>query len=138
MSLELIIGLGIVGFLLAYLFFKSGDDYQEHVLLRILLLGLLFGVFILIGSAGLDSTTSCDVIISNQTEYEVVGNATVTEFSYDTLCYEKGSDNTALSFYQLTLWIVRLVSTYLIIYLVYKIFLWTRDVIGGKRGRTKE
>jgi len=134
MGLELIIGLGIVGGLLAYLFFRMSEKelYDKHFLLRLLLLGCLFGVFILVGKVGLDSMTQCTVEVSNST---VDGG--VTSFEYEQFCFET-PETTGLTFYKLTLWIVRLISAYILVYLFYEIFLWLRDLIKGIRGRSKK
>lgn len=134
MSLELIIGIGITGLLLAYLFFKSNDDkgVGGHFLLRLMLLGCLFGVFVLLGKAGLDSTQSCDLKIMNETTM----NETTT-FNYDTICYSSTQANTGLTFYRLNLWIVRLISAYLLIYFFYELFLWLSKIIKGRRGRAR-
>ena len=135
-NIVLLVGLGFIGFLLAYLFFNFGKDEisQKHYLLRLLLIGCLFGVFVLIGKAGLDSTQTCNHVLSNMT---LVENNTVELYDYETLCYESDPNNTAKTFYVLTLWIVRLISAYILVYLFYEIFIYMRNIISGKRGRSK-
>jgi len=127
----LIAGLGIIGFLLAYLFFKFED--KQHELLRLLLLGCLFGVFVLVGKVGLDSNNDCELVVNST--YEV--NTTLF-FDYKTVCHSVSESNTGLTFYKLTMWIVRLISGYLLIYLFYYIFKWFSRIISGKRGRSKD
>ena len=127
----LIAGLGIIGFLLAYLFFKFED--KQHELLRLLLLGCLFGVFVLVGKVGLDSNNRCELLLSNQTVSDGV-----TVFEYESLCYEVSESNSGLVFYKLTMWIVRLISGYLLVYLFYYIFKWFSRLVSGKRGRSKD
>lgn len=135
MNLILMIGLGLVGFLLAYLFFNFGKDEisQKHYLLRLLLLGCLFGVFVLIGKAGLDSTETCDNLLSNTT---LVENDTVELYNYEVVCYESDPNNTASTFYLLTLWIVRLISLYILVYLFYEILSYFARMINSRRGRS--
>jgi hypothetical protein len=128
--MELIIGMGIVGFLLAYLFYQGED--KTHLLLRILMLGALFGIFVLIGKAGLDADTSCELVVNSTL---VEDNLTI--FSYDPVCYQITSSNTASTFYKVTLWIVRLISLYLVIYFIYEVFKWFAKIISGKYGRSK-
>lgn len=129
--IELILALGIVGFLVAYLFFQNKED--NHVALRILMLGVLFGIFILLGKAGIDSTTECEPVL-NQT---VVNNLTTT-YSYDTFCYQKTKSNTASILYKVTLWLVRLLGLYLLVYFIWEFFKWFSQIISGKYGRTKD
>jgi hypothetical protein len=129
--MELIIGMGIVGFLLAYLFFQGED--KTHLLLRILMLGALFGIFVLIGKAGLDSNTSCELLVNASV---VDGNS--TSFTYEPVCYQITQSNTASIFYNITLWIVRLISLYLVIYFIYEVFKWFARILSGKYGRTKK
>ena len=130
----LMAGLGIVGFLLAYLFFNFGKDEigQKHYLLRLLLIGCLFGVFVLIGKVGLDSSNVCELVVTGSYE-----NSTVIHYDYDTVCYDSTENNTHNTFYLLTLWIVRLISAYIMVYLFYEIFTYMRDMIAGRRGRSK-
>lgn len=131
----LMAGLGIVGFLLAYLFFNFGKDEisQKHYLLRLLLIGCLFGVFVLIGKVGLDSSVTCDLLPSKSFE-----NSTVITFEYERVCFDNTDSNTGLTFYRLTLWIVRLISAYILVYLFYEIFMYFNRMIRGKRGRSKD
>ena len=170
MGLELILGIGIVGLLLAYLFFKSNDDkgLGGHFLLRLMLLGCLFGIFVLLGKASMDSTETCELVNNYTDNTYVYGNSLffendtpryhweyeeqslqpqtkdeirlfhVREYKdYDVVCFKNTSANTGVTFYTLTLWIVRLISAYLLIYFFYELFLWLSKIIKGKRGRTK-
>lgn len=129
----LMAGLGIVGFLLAYLFFNFGKDEisQKHYLLRLLLIGCLFGVFVLIGKVGLDSGVTCELVVNNTYE-----NNTIINYEYERVCFDNTDASTGLTFYNLTLWIVRLISSYILIYLFYEIFMYMRKIISGKRGRS--
>ena len=169
MSMTIIIGIGIVGFLLAYLFFNFGKDEisQKHYLLRLLLLGCLFGVFILLGKATLDANQECELVHNyTKNDYQYGNNFTypngtatyhwdysasgvpptadkgvflfhVYEYKdYDVVCYDKSGTNTASIFYGLTLWIVRLISAYILVYLFYEIFMWLSRIVSGKRGRS--
>jgi hypothetical protein len=139
MGLELIFGIGFVGLLLAYLFFKSNDDkgVGGHFLLRLMLLGCLFGVFVLLGKASLDSSESCELVMTGQFDDNTHPNNTIKTFSYDVVCYSKTEANTGLTFYRLTLWIVRLISAYFLIYFFYELFLWLSKIIRGRRGRSR-
>lgn len=169
-NIVLLIGLGVIGFLLAYLFFNFGKDEisQKHYLLRLLLIGCLFGVFVLIGKAGFDSTQTCELVNNYTDTVHMYGNnftyenGTATyhwdyaasgvpptadkgvflfhkkEYKeFDVVCFESDLNNTANTFYVLTLWIVRLISSYILVYLFYEIFIYMRNIIAGKRGRSK-
>lgn len=171
MSLSLIIGIGLVGFLLAYLFFNFGKDElsQKHYLLRLLLLGCLFGIFILLGKASFDADQSCELVhnytkmnyqYGNNFTYEN-GSATyhwdydasgvppttdkgvflfhIYEYKdYDVECFSLSDSNTGLTFYKLTLWIVRLLVSYILVYLIYEIFMYFNNLIRGNHGRSKK
>lgn len=171
MNMVLMVGLGFVGFLLAYLFFNFGKDEisQKHYLLRLLLLGCLFGVFVLIGKAGLDSSQTCELVNNFTDQQHVYGNnfsysngtATyhwdyaasgipptadkgvflfhIKEYKYyDVVCFESDPNKTGNTFYVLTLWIVRLISAYILVYLFYEIFMYMKNMINGKYGRSKD
>lgn len=140
MNIVLMVGLGLVGFLLAYLFFNFGKDEisQKHYLLRLLLLGCLFGVFVLIGKAGLDSNTTCELVHNYSFIDHIHGNDFYEYKEYDVVCYESDPNKTSNTFYVLTLWIVRLISSYILVYLFYEIFMYMRNMINGKYGRSKE
>lgn len=138
MSLALIVSIGLVGLLVSYLFFKTGTEvYDKHFLLRLLLLGVLFGVFVLLGKAGLDSTQTCDLVLNGSFENHSATPNVTTTFSYDTVCYDNTQSTTGFTFYKLTLWIVRLLSAYILIYIFYEVFIWLSGVISGRRGRSK-
>ena len=167
MNLVLMIGVGIVGFLLAYLFFKLDDN--KHQFLRLLLLGCLFGVFILAGKVGLDSNNVCELVPNyTKTNYQYGNNFTysngtatyhwdyaasgvpptadkgvflfhVYEYNeYEVICYNMSEANTSVVFYKLNMWIIRIISAYLLVFLIFKVFMWSREYIGGKRGRAKD
>jgi hypothetical protein len=132
MTLTLIIAIASVGFLLAYLFFKTGEEYDKHFLLRLLLLGCLFGIFVLLGKVGLDSQNTCDLVMN-----ETLVDGNLSTYSYEAVCYDVTQYNTGLTFYKLTLWIVRLLSAYILIYFFYELFMWLSKVIRGVRGRSR-
>lgn len=160
-------GLGIVGFLLVFMFFKF--ENKQHEFLRLLLLGCLFGVFILLGKTAIDGTETCELVNNYTYNSHIYGNnftypnGTATyhwdyagsgvpptadegvflfhlweEKDFEVICYTNTSSNTANTFYKLTLWIVRLITGYLLVYLIWYIFGWVKEVISGKRGRAKE
>lgn len=132
MTLTLIIAIASVGFLLAYLFFKTGEEYDKHFLLRLLLLGCLFGIFVLLGKVGLDSQNTCDLVMN-----ETLVDGNLSTYNYEAVCYDNTQYNTGLTFYKLTLWIVRLLSAYILIYFFYELFMWLSKVIRGVRGRSR-
>lgn len=134
MSFSVIIGIGIVAFIISYIFFKTDDydSFRGNVALKILLLGVLLSLFVLVGKATYDSNTVCELVVTNQT---VSGSE--TSFNYESFCYESVSTNTAELFYISTLWIVRLLGSALIIWLFYQIFVYLDSIIRGKRGRNK-
>jgi uncharacterized membrane protein YbhN (UPF0104 family) len=139
LSLTLVLAIAAVGFLVSYLFFKTEDneEYNHHFLLRLLLLGVLFGVFVLLGKAGIDSGTSCDLVVVNKYDDHSVNPDVNVTYTYDTICYSNTDANTAVTFYTLTLWLVRLLTAYILIYFLYEVFKYFERIVRGKRGRSK-
>lgn len=140
MSLALVVGIGIVTFIAAYMLFQLGqrpDDESnkegneqsnknysgtgKHFLLQLLLLFFIAGGVLLIGKAGIDQT--CDVVVVNET---VSGNTTIN--SYDQQCFDNQA-STALTFYKGTLWFVRLLFAYVFFYFLYEVLVYLGWVV---------
>jgi hypothetical protein len=118
MNIVLMSGMGIVGFLLIFMFFKLGEGEKKHYLLQLLMLGFILGIFVLIGKASLDSNdySYCSWNMKNYTS--VGGN--ITDMNYSFEC-PNNPPNTAGTFYKTTLWIMRVTFIYLFIYYFYEL-----------------
>jgi hypothetical protein len=133
LSLSVILAIGAFGFLISYLFFKTeGEGYGHHFLLRLLLLGILFGVFVLLGSSAMDASRDCQWLV---TEINTTGDP--HDYSNQYVCLDEPKGY-AVTFYKLTLWTIRLLAVYLLIYFLYEVFMYFSRVVSGKRGRSKK
>lgn len=120
MNIVLMLGLGITGFLLIFMFFKLGDPERkhEHIFLQLILLGFILSVFVLIGKASLDTDdyAYCSWNLNNYTS----SGGNVTDMNYAFEC-PSTTPNTATTFYKLSLWIMRITITYLVIYYIFQL-----------------
>lgn len=124
----LLIGIGLVTFALIYMFFKLGDKATEdnhHFPLQLLMLFIILSLFALMGKVSLDDKDFCSWNVVNST---TIGYTTT--YGYDYQC-ETNPNTTADTFYKISLWIFRLVSLYVLGYLIYYIFKWFGSLIGG-------
>lgn len=125
-GLTLVVGLGIVGLLLMLLFFKLGEGEGErsHWILQVLMLGFIVGVMVLIGKATMDDQDNCSWLTNSTT---VTGNT--TSYTHVYTCNDN-ANNTARTFYDVTVWILRIVGIYILLYFAWSAFnylnLWKR------------
>lgn len=130
----LVAALGICSALLLFLFFKLGDEQKEEsgwtkYPLQIIILGFLLGMIVLLGKATLDYNDNCAWLVNNSTS---LSNST-TSYQYSYSC-STNTNTTASAFYQLTLWIMRLVTAYLVLAFAFELILylgWWKK--GGKQ-----
>ena len=141
-NIILLLSATVIGLFLWLIIFKSEEEFRKkHFLLRLLLLGCLFGVLIIIGKIALDSTHVCS-LVTNETLVGVNYNGSdIQDFTfneyYDTVCFEADPNSTAVSFFKLVTWIIRLFGAYILIYALYEVFMYLRRLLKGIRGRTK-
>lgn len=64
MGLVLIVGIGIICFILLYLAFNID---QKHMLLKLLLIFFAFGLLILIPRGAIDEADNCQVVLTSKT-----------------------------------------------------------------------
>lgn len=149
MAIGVLVGIGITAFLLLYLMFKLKTDVdaggQNHFILQLLLLFFIIGTIALLGKATMDESSNCEWLTNQTSELYVYGNNfTGYHWDYDTgtapdgpqvdaylfhknITYDYGyycSDsinNTGLNFYKTIMWLVRLLFTYIFLYLTYEI-----------------
>jgi hypothetical protein len=115
------LGMGIVGFLLIFMFFKLGENEKKHYLLQLLMLGFILGIFVLIGKAGLD-TNDYSYCSWNMKNYTMTGG-NVTNMNYAFEC-PSNPPSTAGTFYKTTTWIMRVTIIYLFIYYFYELMMY--------------
>ena len=112
MALELIIGLGIVSFLLLYFAFNLNAE-GGHFLLKLLFVFFFFATLMLIPKTALDARTQCSIVVSN-----ITTSAPVDLYEYEEQCITS-SNTTETTFLTTILWLVRLFALYFIGYLFY-------------------
>jgi len=150
MSMELLVGIGIVLFVLTYLFIKLGEKDNPHIYLQLLLLGFMVGLFIIVGKAGIDA--NCEMKLNNTEEiYKYGDNFTGYHWDYDydspkpntaPFLFHKyidynyievcEDDNTEVIFYKFLVWISRIIVAYIIIYYLYEVLKYFSIIGGGK------
>jgi nucleoside permease NupC len=114
--IEIIIGIGIVAFLILYFSFNLDP---EHWLLR--LFGALFFIILLIllGKSVLDEQDYCSTVIVNSTTDYTTDK---TNYEYERIC-TTNTKNTTTIFFKTILFFIVFFSAYIIVYLSYKILL---------------
>ena len=116
-GIVLIAGLVGVGLLLLLLFFKLSDgDNKKHFILQLIFLSFIMFVIVLIGKTSIDYKDNCEWLVDNTT---TVGNFTSYNHSYT--C-NTNSTTTSSTFYQLTLWLMRITFVYLFLFMAIWIF----------------
>lgn len=122
----LVAGLGVVGVLLILLFFKLGErEDEKHFVLQMFFLAFIVFVMVLIGKTAIDYKDDCDWHMSNST---VVGNITSYDYVYE--C-NVNTNSTSSTFYDMTVWIMRIVVIYLFLYFAIEVFYFLRDRARG-------
>ena len=120
----LLSGLAIVGAMLLVLFLALRDtDLGGQKALQIILIAFLLGIIVMIGKVGVESYDHCSWLVSNST---TSGNS--TSYGYTWTC-EPNTNSTASTFYQSTVWVMRLVSAYLVIAFAFEAI----EYFGGKK-----
>lgn len=81
MGIALVVGIGIVAFLLIY--FAFSWDKKEHFLLQLFVSFLFVGLLLLVPKALIDDHNHCSIVVNNET---VV--ASTTTYTYTEFCVE--------------------------------------------------
>jgi hypothetical protein len=128
-ALSLIIGIGIVCFLLLYFVFNLKE---EHFILQ--LLGIFFFIFLLflIPKTALDFNDDCALAI-NQTTRTYIDSANFTDVNtYGTVC-DTNTKQTSQIFYNIVIWFAKLFVLYVFGYIIFYTFGWLNGIVTGKR-----
>jgi len=133
MGLELVIGLGITAFLLFYFSGLINNDKDKdsegigHGLLRLLSIFFALSLLLLVPKAAMDSQTTCESVIANET-----ASGNLTTYEYDTRCYDR-EEGTSTIFLKIILWFQRLFIAYIVIYLMYLSIMALKNSITGRK-----
>ena len=137
----LILGLGIVSFLLLYLAFQCLD--QEHIFLRLIITFFVIYLLFMVSRATEGNTTQCQPIL-NQTQttttYSYINasqiNTTTTNETntYGTYCIDDGTSTGSL-FYMLMTWFIRIFAVYILVYYIYKVLKYAGEQANIKKIR---
>lgn len=134
-NITILIAAGIMAVALIILIMKQNEIEEQTImqsLLKVLFIGLLVGVFLVIGKVAIDDANFC---AWNPTNSTVSDTTTTYEYSY--MCEENPND-TSNTFYKIVSWFSYIISIYLFFYLLkilyeaVKQILKTRINGGGK------
>ena len=117
-GLILIVGIGIVTFLILFLMFIMKDDPKQF-LLRLLLLFFAVVFLLLIAKTTLDNENYCDVVI-NET---IIINDSITTYDYNRVCFDNPNMTTNI-FYKFVNRFQYIIYIYMIMYLIYEVLVW--------------
>lgn len=110
-------GLAAVGLLLLLLFFKLSDgDNKKHFILQLIFLSFIMFVIVLIGKTSIDYKDDCSWLVANSTT-----NGSLSSYEYEYTC-NPSSNTTSTTFYQITVWLMRITFVYLFLFMAVWIF----------------
>ena len=117
MSMTLIVGAGVISFLLLYLAHSMNE--KEHFAWRLIAYSITILLFIIIAKGSIDSTTTCENLLNN-----TVVNATTntTTYEYSQMCYSNTDSTTPVTFYRLIMGVITLYFGYIFIFFIWKLF----------------
>jgi len=136
-NVSVLFGASVIGFLLLLLFMKLGDSKKDengkekntHVLLQVLILGFILATFVIIGKASFDDGDKSCAWLVNQS----ISSGNSSTYSYEYNCVSTDT-TTSFTFYQLTVWIMRIIGIYMFCYLAYVVLVYF-GYVGDKKGR---
>lgn len=130
MAVDVVIGVGIACFLLAYIAFQINRERKEFMVLAVILLVLSMLLMMLIPKHLIDDESRCEIVVANAT---VSGNDTL--YQYTTACNLDGS-NTRITFFKGWSRGITAMITFIMLYVVYNVFSWM-GLIKWKRMKKK-
>lgn len=123
--IDAIIGIVAICFLLIYI--VNTLDSQEHYFLQLIFLIAALSLSLVIPKIVMDS--KCEPVL-NQT----ITNGNITNYVYDTYCYDSASGNSPVILIKSIAWLNRIFWMYVIVYLSYRVLIWIGWVVpGGKK-----
>jgi len=108
-----------VAIILVYLAIKLTERDSEGIgdyAILIVLIGFLLGILLLLSKTAVDYEDNCGWLVNNSTT-----SGSTTSYQHIYQCSEN-TNTTANSFYNLTLWVIRLVVAYIIIGFFFQLF----------------
>lgn len=114
--IELIIGTGVVVFLLFY--FASQTDKNKHFALRLLLFSMGIALLMLVGKGVIDSTNTC-VPVLNMTNSTAIGASNITTYNYATYCHDTTTSTSPKTLYRGVTWIFILYMSYVLYFFLF-------------------
>lgn len=120
MTLSLIIGAGIISFILIFLATKLNEE--EHFTIRLFFICFAIIFLIIIGKGTIDANQNCELLLNNTYATTTDGNVTNTSYKYSTICYSANESTTPITAYKLTSWLFIIFMSYILYYLGYWLF----------------
>lgn len=128
---EIIFGIGIVCFILAYL--ASNIDDKEHVFLKFILFFAVIFMLLFIPKINIDEKDNCKMMVENMTIYNASSLRNTTYgYQYSQVCNTDLTKNTT-NFYVAYMWLIRFVALYLIVFVSYKVLNYVGSLISRKK-----
>jgi len=126
----LVASLSIVAFILLFLYWKLSDEDggSNRYPLQVIVFAFLLGIILLLGKVSVDYKDNCSWLVSNSTV-----SGSTTSYGYSYTC-STNVEKTANLFYDITLWIVRIITIYVFLifaFAVMNFFAWKKKG-GGK------
>lgn len=126
----LVASLAVVAGILLFLYWKlsSEADSSARYPLQVIVFAFLLGIIVLLGKVGYDYKDNCAWLVNSST---VVGSTTNYAYTYN--C-STNTNNTANVFYDVTLWIARIITIYVFLTFAFEVinfFAWRKK--GGGR-----
>ena len=123
-----LIGVALILVYLAIKLTEKEDSGLGDYAILIILIGFLLSILLLLSKTAVDYKDNCNWLVNSSTT-----NGSTTNYNYNYTC-STNTENTATTFYKLTLWVVRLVMAYVIIgffFQLFQYFGWWKK--GGKQ-----
>lgn len=89
----------------------NGTTTQYMIMnaLQLILIGFVLGIIVMLGKIGIESYDNCSWLVTNSTT-----SGSTTSYNYDYQC-DVNTNSTASTFYQMTLWMMRLIIAFMIL-----------------------
>ena len=127
----LVASLGISSFILLILFLKLGEEQEKaegwtRYPLQIILFGFLLGILLLLGKASYDYKDNCSWLVNTS-----ITSGNQSNYTYAYTC-STNTQNTASAFYDITVWVLRIVIAYIFFAFAFSFIGHLKDLKEGK------
>ena len=114
----LIVGLGLVAFLLLYLSFKLDSEDKGQKALKFFTVCFVIFLLALIPKVAVDNEGYCEFVVQNETVYDADNR---TDFAYDRICVSNPNATTSI-FFTSYMWYIGIFGLWFLVYIIYEVF----------------